>query len=97
MPLYLRMLLVSGSRGKSGAAVLAARGALRSGVGLVTAAVAESALSDVEAGCIEAMSIPLSDGADGTLEASAVNEVRAAWGDKQALALGPGLGTDSEH
>ncbi|MCZ6508629.1 MAG: NAD(P)H-hydrate dehydratase [Acidobacteria bacterium] len=93
---YGHVLLVAGSRGKSGAAVLAAKAALRSGAGLVSAAVAESALADVETGCTEAMSIPLSDGVDGTLKASAVDDVRAAWSGKQVIAIGPGLGTDSQ-
>ncbi|NNN07196.1 MAG: bifunctional ADP-dependent NAD(P)H-hydrate dehydratase/NAD(P)H-hydrate epimerase, partial [Elusimicrobia bacterium] len=40
---YGHVLIVAGSRGMSGAAVLAARAALRSGVGLVTVAVPKCA------------------------------------------------------
>ncbi|HEY6322461.1 MAG TPA: NAD(P)H-hydrate dehydratase [Thermoanaerobaculia bacterium] len=56
---YGHLLLVAGSPGKAGAAVLAARAAVRAGAGLVTAAVPESILLIVHLGSIESMVLPL--------------------------------------
>ena len=47
---YGHALIVAGSLGKSGAAILAARGALRSGAGLVTVATPQDVLPIVAAG-----------------------------------------------
>ncbi len=89
-------LLVAGSRGKAGAAVLAARGAVRGGAGLVTVAVPEPILPSVAAGSAESMTVPLPANAAGALAGAAVERVHAAMAGKGALALGPGLGTDPE-
>ena len=83
---YGHVLLVAGSPGKAGAAILAARAAVRSGAGLVTAAVPESILDVVDLGSIESMTLPLRS-LDGVLE--------AAEG-KSVLAMGPGLGQEDE-
>jgi len=56
---YGHLLLVAGSPGKAGAAVLAARAAVRAGAGLVTAAVPEPILQIVHLGSIESMVLPL--------------------------------------
>src|SRR4030095_4060589 len=52
---YGRLLVVAGSRGKSGAAALAGVSALRSGVGLCTVATPADALSDAQVPAPEAM------------------------------------------
>jgi hydroxyethylthiazole kinase-like uncharacterized protein yjeF len=83
---YGHVLLVAGSPGKAGAAILAARAAVRSGAGLVTAAVPESILDVVDLGSIESMTLPLRS-LDQALE--------AAEG-KSVLAMGPGLGQEDE-
>ena len=90
------VLLVAGSTGKSGAAVLAARAAVRAGAGLVTAAVAAPVLSLVASGSIESMSLPLDADQEGRICLAAVDRVLAACERATALAVGPGLGTDGE-
>lgn len=86
------LLVAAGSTGKSGAAVLACRGAVRCGAGLVTAAVPASILPQVAAGSVESMTLPLADGPTGEIADAAAAELVTACGDRDALALGPGLG-----
>lgn len=78
------VLVVGGSHGTTGAAELSARGALRSGAGLVTRA----SLDDAESGLAEVMRVALPRGA----------ALLASLGDllakKRALVVGPGLGRD---
>ncbi len=64
---YGHLLLVAGSPGKAGAAVLAARAAVRAGAGLVTAAVPEPILQIVHLGSIESMVLPLPAGSAGSV------------------------------
>ncbi|MDX1384171.1 MAG: NAD(P)H-hydrate dehydratase, partial [Thermoanaerobaculia bacterium] len=90
------VLIVAGARGKSGAAALAARGALRSGAGLVTVATPDSCLSEVATGCVEAMTAGLEVDADGRPGAPALEQVRELLAGKDVLAVGPGLGGGDE-
>jgi NAD(P)H-hydrate epimerase len=92
---YGHVLIVGGSEGKSGAAILTARAAVRSGAGLVTVAAPAPALPTIEAASIESMAIPLPV-ADGGLAEGAVAAAVAAMEGKSVLAVGPGLGTDGE-
>ncbi|TYO95677.1 NAD(P)H-hydrate epimerase [Geothermobacter ehrlichii] len=85
------LLVIAGSRGKTGAAILAAEAGLRGGCGLLTLATAASAQPVVAAALAEAMTEPLADD-DGGISVDALPAVRRLLEGKAALALGPGLG-----
>lgn len=92
---YGHALLVAGSLGKTGAAVMAGTAALRSGAGLVTAAVPEPCLPIVAAHTPEMMTEALVATEAGSvslrsLEYEHFNELIRG---KTVLAMGPGLGT----
>ncbi len=87
-----RLAIVAGSRGKAGAAILAARGALRGGAGLVTVFCAES-LEEIIVGALpEAMTFGLPESGGALAERGAVELLRALEG-FDAVVVGPGLGT----
>ena len=90
------LLIVAGSAGKSGAAVMAAQAALRSGVGLVTVATAKSALAPMASHLAEAMWAPLPETEGGTLAFAALDRLRELVKGRDALAIGPGLGLEPE-
>src|SRR5205814_6433827 len=93
---YGHLLVLAGSVGKTGAAALCARGALRAGVGLVTVATAVSAQPTVAALSPEAMTEPLSETAAHSLALKAREPIMALAEGRTALAIGPGLGLDDE-
>ena len=86
------LLLVAGSVGKTGAAVLAAGAALRSGAGLVTVATPWPALPLVAAGRAELMTEALPVSASGDLEPGAVDRALELARLRHGVVLGPGLG-----
>ena len=90
---YGHLLAVAGSRGKSGAAVLLARGALRCGVGLMTVAAPRSAVDRIAVQQAEVMTEALPETAEGWLAADAAEAALEQLSGSSALALGPGLGT----
>jgi hydroxyethylthiazole kinase-like uncharacterized protein yjeF len=91
---YGHLLLIAGSVGKTGAAVLAGQAALRAGAGLVTVAAPEPALPIIAGIQPEYMAEALAVTASGTIAKSACvsQSFREALKAKDAVALGPGLG-----
>jgi NAD(P)H-hydrate epimerase len=85
-----RVLVIAGSRGKTGAAHLSGMGALRAGAGLVTIATPASCLPIVASLAPEFMTEPLAETPDGQLTAAAVERVMEFSQD--VIACGPGLG-----
>jgi NAD(P)H-hydrate epimerase len=94
--LYGHILVIAGSAGKSGAAVLAGTGALKAGAGLVTIATPDTVQSIVASNQPEYMTEPLPTHADGSIAIE--NFADAAFAKivkgKTVLAVGPGLGQE---
>ncbi|MGQ0680209.1 MAG: NAD(P)H-hydrate dehydratase [Actinomycetota bacterium] len=86
-----KVLVVAGARGMAGAAVLAARGALRTGAGLVRMALPESAALQAGAQLQEALTTALPE-QDGRIGQGATQIACELAGQTDAVALGPGLG-----
>lgn len=89
-------LLLAGSWGLAGASILAARGALRAGSGLVTVALPESQSTAVLDSLPEAMILPLPETGRGTSSEQASATVLEALSGKRVVALGPGLSRHPE-
>jgi ADP-dependent NAD(P)H-hydrate dehydratase / NAD(P)H-hydrate epimerase len=84
--------------GKSGAPAMMSLAALRSGAGLVTAAVPAPALAAVASFVPELMTWPLDATADGHIAAAnaAPDRITAFTAGKTVLAIGPGMGQSEE-
>ncbi len=90
---YGHLLILAGSMGKTGAAILCAKGALRSGCGLVSLCVPYDLNVIFEVNLTEAMTIPLPTSSSIINISDLTVVMRHAEG-KKAVILGPGLGTD---
>lgn len=89
---YGHVLVVAGSRGKTGAAILACRAAMRAGAGLVTLAAPRS-LNNIFAGSlVEVMTEPLRDNDAEQMEPLSDDDWRRLLERKNALLFGPGIG-----
>jgi NAD(P)H-hydrate epimerase len=91
--MYGHVLLIGGSRGKSGAPSMSSLAALRTGAGLVTAAIAESILPAVAGITPELMTIPLQETSDGAIDAAKV-DYDSLLDKMTVIAIGPGLGQE---
>jgi ADP-dependent NAD(P)H-hydrate dehydratase / NAD(P)H-hydrate epimerase len=88
--------IIAGSVGKTGAAAMAALGALRVGAGLVTVAVPRSVNGVLEAKLLEAMTFPVAETETLTLSRQARDALVGFAAEKTAVAIGPGLGRHPE-
>lgn len=95
---YGHVFIVAGSRGKTGAALMAAKACLRSGVGLVTIGVPESLADIFQSRVTEEMTLILPDKGDGSLSGKASNKILNFVNEKaDVLAIGPGIGVSAEN
>ncbi len=91
---YGHVLVLAGSRGKSGAAGLTALAVLRAGAGLCTLALPDSGQKAVHP--MEVMTAPLPETISGTLSLKAKESILNLLKGKSAAAVGPGISTDPE-
>jgi len=92
------VLLVAGSRGLSGAAVLSGNAAMQSGAGLVTIATPASALSSVSASAMpEVMTTALAETDRGAVSDDAIEHVLQLSSKATVVAIGPGLSSNDER
>src|SRR5260370_24235380 len=94
--MYGHPLVIAGSRGKSGASLLASRAALRSGAGLVTAAIPETIASIVAAGQAGLTTEPVADRAAHFDGAHAPDALKMILAGKSALIAGPGIAVSAD-
>ncbi len=94
---YGHVLLVAGSRGKTGAALMAARACLATGAGLVTIGVPATLVNAFQSRVTEEMILPLPDKGNGTLSLEAADTIlKFITKRANVLAIGPGISIDSE-
>ena len=85
--------IIAGSVGKTGAAALAAKTALRTGAGLVTVATPSSVNMALECKLLEAMTVPMPDTEAQTLSAAGLERLAEFANTRSSVAIGPGLTT----
>ena len=92
------VLILGGSVGKTGAAAMAAKAALRAGAGLATVATPRSALPVIASLSMEIMTEPLPETDSGTISLRALKDglLDRLMEGKSVLAVGPGLGREPE-
>lgn len=94
---YGHVLIIAGAKGKTGAALMAAKACLRSGAGLVTIGVPESLMYVFQGRVTEEMTLSLPDDGNGMLSSKAANEILNYASQKiDVIAIGPGIGVSKE-
>jgi NAD(P)H-hydrate epimerase len=89
-----KVLILAGSRGMTGAAILASNSAIRSGAGLVVTFAPFSLSSIYESNIIEGLTISCEDKGVGFFTENNIADVEKYFDWADALLIGPGLGTD---
>jgi NAD(P)H-hydrate epimerase len=91
-------LVIAGSRGYTGAAVLCGNAAMRSGAGLVTIATPASALASIVASAApEIMTTALAETDRGAVSDEAIDHVMQLARKLTVIAIGPGLSAEDER
>ena len=92
-----KVLVIAGSRGKTGAACLVGEAALRAGCGLVTVATPGSSQPVLASRMIpECMTESLEETAEGAVSSEAIGRALALAAERDVVAIGPGLGSSEE-
>jgi NAD(P)H-hydrate epimerase len=92
------VLVLAGSRGYTGAAVLCANAAMRAGAGLVTVATPVSSQNAVAAAVMpEVMTTALAETDRGAISDEAIDHVVALMSTVHAVAIGPGISSTDER
>jgi len=91
-----RILIIAGSKGMTGAAILAGNAAIRSGGGLVKICIPASVNDVVESNVIEGITVPCDDNGEGRFGRPSMKQCleQMAWCD--AVLMGPGIGTHDD-
>lgn len=91
------LFILAGSTGLTGAATLAAMASARTGLGLVTVGCPSTLNPILETKLTEAMTVPLPDvGKKGLLALRGLGEIRKQIAQRDAVIIGPGIGTHHE-
>ncbi|MCX8027224.1 MAG: NAD(P)H-hydrate dehydratase [Thermodesulfovibrionales bacterium] len=94
---YGHVLVIAGSKGKSGASIMCSRAALRAGAGLVTLASSISLIDSIQSAVLEEMTLALPEDENGRISKNALDEVLDFIKHKaNVIAIGPGLGQSDE-
>lgn len=91
-----KVLVIGGSAGMSGAAVLTGQGALKAGAGLVTIGVPDGLQLFVDAAVTETMTRALPETGDGSIALEALAAASDLMDKADVLAIGPGLSAQQE-
>lgn len=83
---YGRVLIIAGSKGYSGAAYIAAEGAVRSGAGLVTLCCSEDTQNVLSSKLVEAMTVLFNDS----------DKLKDIIEKSNSIAIGPGMGNNGD-
>jgi len=86
------LLVVAGSTEATGAAVMVARGAQRTGCGIIFVATAEGVAPFVDAQLVEVLVSGVPEDEAGNMSTEAVDTVLEQAGEASAVVLGPGMG-----
>jgi len=89
------ILVLGGSKGKTGACAMTAQAAMRVGCGLLTLGVSASLNSILETQLMEVMTLPLLPEHTDILEMDAFDGIMEALKNKKCMAIGPGMGTQA--
>ena len=90
------VMVVAGSRGMTGAAVMSVRGAERAGCGITFLATSAGAAPAVDIALTETIVYGVREGESGGMDAGAAEEILDRSGRATALVVGPGIGSGEE-